>query len=266
MDSFDRSLLIILCEFDERSIQEQCSGYMKFLDDLLPTCLSVMITTFMFLSRKDSLAKDLYEGLVKYKLVPINYEHESIFLVHILSTNESLALQYVQFMTTVRKSWPDLYVDFAMDNLNTRLINAIKKDNIEEVSRICSIVGPNGIVPLNRYFSGLNMVYNKEIREKVEFMDYRRKNYNCSTHREELEEMYNHKEHALEKPRLERQITMFGSERLKINLDNILHYINPCIPIRVSQSLQRQKITKYLIDINANVNVCDEIVHMVYSV
>jgi hypothetical protein len=239
-DTFDLGLFLLTREFDQGVVDAERTRYFISLDDNtnLPSCVSNLIASFISEIIEDSSAKILYNRMKDCNLIPINYPHDSIFLVHILCTNNQLAIDYVEFLLRRKEMWPPFFIDTAIDKMTTQLNETITLGDIETVKNICSLVGPNGVRELNQFFA--------------------MRPFNTMT-RDVVIEEYNHtaQEPGIIPPGITRQLTNYGPEKLMNTCLRLAKYINPRVPV-ILASYTSKPIFDFLRSVGADTTGVDE--------
>jgi hypothetical protein len=248
LDTFELGRFLLEREFDINVINSERSEYSSIINlfnfPYFHQSLVDLVTSFISDIESPSKmeeAKNIYCRLLEHNLLPANYPHESIFLVHIVCTDTSLAIDYVNFLLRRRESWPDKFIDNALDKMTTQLNWAIIRNDIKMVKQICSLVGPNGVPELNHYFTFYPF---HRIREKVE------KKYN----HENIDE----RGFPPPLPRLERQLTNYGDERIFKAYKKLSKFLNMRIPLVLASNISKQMFD-YMVNVGADISVPDEI-------
>jgi hypothetical protein len=237
-DTFELGRFLLEREFDIGVVNSEKSRYSSFIN--LPSGIVDIVTSFIsgIDEKTDSAseATNIYLRLKKHKLLPANYPRKSIFLVYIVCMDNSLAIDYVYFLLKRKENWPCLFIDNAIDQMTTQLNQSILRDDIISAKRICSLVGPNGVRDLNKYFTFRPYNFTRGEVEKKCCLNY-------------------FSPHPL---RLERQLTNYGPERILNTYKILSRFIDMRVPIILASEVSRQ-IFDYMTRLGADVSGADEI-------
>lgn len=108
----------------EQTRTESKNNYIESLKEQYYPVVNIIVD-YVYDPSLTNLANVIYERMCHDRLIPLNYELKSIFLVHIFSTDDKLAVMYVKFM-------------LMLDNLYGNVMDIIDGGNMTDFKLLVS--------------------------------------------------------------------------------------------------------------------------------
>ena len=110
MDTFDLAEFFLTREFEPHTINIEQNEYKVILNKYFQSDLSNIITEYISYLTDDPIPIRIYNKMRRYNLFPINYERKSVFLVHVICSDASLAKDYVDFLMSRQHCWSKQFI------------------------------------------------------------------------------------------------------------------------------------------------------------